>query len=116
MRKILLALLLLVVSNLAVARPIQFRYIKVIAPHNIEYKVISLDVDDKNNLRGVFSNGVASCPDCWDAFEFLASISKENGSIRIIQLDVYGNPAGMQMSIGNPALFGILTLVDQGVL
>ena len=114
MRNVLLVLLL-VVSEFAVARLIEFRYIEVITPH-IQYKVVSLDVDDKNNLRAVLSDSATSCPDCWIPSELLVSISKEGKNVRVVQLDVYGNPAGMQMSIDNPALFGILTLLEQGVL
>ena len=114
--RILLVLLLLVVSNLAVARLIEFRYIEVITPHDKQYKVVSLDVDDKNNLRAVLSDAATSCPDCWIPSELLVSISKEGKNVRVVQLDVYGNPAGMQMSIDNPPLFGILSLLEQDVL
>ena len=116
MRKLFLILSLLVVSSFASARPVTFDYIQVEAPHDERYVVRSLDVDDKNKLRGVLWDGAVSCPNCWESTESLVSISKEGESIRITFLDAYGHQEGVSMVIDNPALFNILTLIEQGML
>ena len=115
MKKIILVVLLSVVTTKVTARSIEFDYIEVIGPHTEAFHIVSLDVNDKNELHGVLSDIITSCPDCGGS-ESLVSISKEYNGVRIKWLDVYGNLTGAKMAINNKKLFDILTSLEGPVL